>query len=383
MAEDSNKLLSEKFRNSIRDSKFRDDMISGLYDAVEGMDDEKFREYMYTNRAYFNNNMPVAVDDIPGFKEYVTKEPEFGVRKKIDYEKVTGSPDALDRFYEYSMDDMDYFGSQVGMSGREFMKRMAEDKTNLDRMRIAHGEDEGGWFESPKSFAKNLGGATMNLLAKRSQEAIERGEDPALKDIALDSGENALYAVPWGKVAAKIKNIPLFVDKIKYLRDINNLFQLPQIEKLASALEKSQGIGGKTARFLLSHGQDAVNPAIMEIADAMAYDDNARGRAALGDFLSGTSINVMANRKLGSKLGKLGDFSEPVANWLTNKGGDLLYSDAKIARGLGGATGAAMYLRGIEDALTKEEKLEKRREGRKEADKKYKGKYTREMLEGK
>lgn len=304
------KLLSEQFRENIKKSDVRDDLTAGLYNAVKGMSDEQFKEYMYSSRKYFKENMPVAVDKIEGFQKYVSEEPSWGT-ENIDYDKVTGSDNALDNFFNYDMKDFEYFGSKVGMTGKEFMQQMAKDKTALDRRRIAHGEDAGGWFDSPTAFAHNLAGAFMNVMAPRSQEAIERGEEPSTKDIVLDVAVDAAQALPVGK-----------------------LTKVP-------AATKAFGI-----RNILTN---AAVPAAAEVADAAAYgDENPRGTFDPVDVAKGTAVNIMMPRFLG-KYGSESwdDFGKNIttqnipgigkifargmeagpAEIITNKTGDVIYQN--------------------------------------------------------
>lgn len=142
-----------------------------------------------------------------------------------------------------------------------FWNRASEEQVKRTRHKIAHGEDEGGWFDSPTAFAHNLGGSLMTLLNRRSQEAIERGEDPTLKDIALDAAENAAYTYnPVGKLVAPLK----------------------------------MGAGEGT-KFLLAGLSNAANPAVMESLDAISYGDNEntdRKDFSGTDVLLGTAINA-------------------------------------------------------------------------------------------
>lgn len=295
------KLLSEQFRKEIKDSGIRGENISNLYDAVEGMSDDEFKEYMYTNRPFFKQAMPGAIEGISSFQKLVSEEPDWGVKKGLDYEKITGSPDALDKFYEYDMKDMEYFGSKVGMTGKEFLNQMAKDLVKEERRKKAHGEDEGGWFESPKSFAKNLGGAFMNVMAPRTQEAIERGEDPSAKDYLLDQASNIAEALPVGKISK-----------------------------------------GKKLMELVANG---VVPLTEEVADAIAYDEeNPRGNFSPLDLIKGTGINYATPKLLNrygvdlnqvgakrgipwSKLQLLGQGN--ITDIFTNKLGTQLYANRR------------------------------------------------------
>lgn len=344
-------LLSEKFREAIEKSDYTDNRLADLYDVVKGMSDEDFKEYMYANRGYFQKNMPAAIEDIEGFQSYISDMPNYGVKNKIDYEKITGNPNALDSFYDYNMKDFDYFGSKAGMSGKEFMKRMAEDKTASDRHKIAYGEDEGGWFDSPRSFAKNLGGATMQLFSPRVQEAIARGEEPTTKDYLLDQASNIAETLPVGNI-------------------------------------------GKT-RKLLQMGSNFLVPAAEEVADYVAYDEeNPRGNLSMADIAKGGSINYATPRlltrfgivdldKIGKNVGMANVVGEApigpagsISDIFTNKLGSSVYANRR-APGVIGVVASPLINYEEEKA---NEKI--RNKNKEKSEKKYKGKLTRNMLEG-
>lgn len=343
-------LLSEKFREAIEKSDYTDNRLADLYDVVKGMSDEDFKEYMYANRGYFQKNMPAAIEDIEGFQSYISEMPSYGVKNKIDYEKITGNPNALDSFYDYNMKDMDYFGSKVGMSGKEFMKRMAEDKLASDRHKIAYGEDEGGWLDSPKSFVKNLGGATMQLFAPRVQEAIARGEEPTTKDYLLDQASNIAETLPVGNI-------------------------------------------GKT-RKLLQMGSNFLVPAAEEVADYIAYDEeNPRGNLSLADMAKGGAINYATPRllnrfgivdldKIGKNIGMSRVVGEApigpagsISDIFTNKLGSTVYANRR-APGVIGMVASPLI--NYEEEKANENIRNKNKE---QSEKKYKGKLTRKLLE--
>lgn len=347
-------LLSDKFRKQILEARKKNlvkgDEISDLYEVVEGMSDDDFKEYMYSNRDYFQKNMPGIIEAVDGFQSYISDMPNYGVKNKIDYEKITGNPNALDSFYDYSMKDFDYFGSKAGMSGKEFMKRMAEDKTASDRHKIAYGEDEGGWFDSPKSFAKNLGGATMQLFAPRVQEAIARGEEPTAKDYLLDQASNIAETLPVGNI-------------------------------------------GKT-RKLLQMGSNFLVPAAEEVADYVAYDEeNPRGNLSMADIAKGGSINYATPRllnrfgivdldKIGKNVGMSNIIGEKpigpagsISDIFTNKLGSSVYANRR-APGVIGVVASPLINYEEEKA---NEKI--RNKNKEKSEKKYKGKLTRELLE--
>ena len=391
--------LSDKFRKNIENSDFTDDRLADLYDAVEGMSDSDFKEYMYANRAYFDQNMSAAVEDIPGFRKLISVEPDYGT-KEIDYKKVTGSPDALDRFDEYTMKDMEAFGEQLGMTGNEFLNRMAQDKVKQDRERIAHGEGSGGWFDSPRAFAENLGGVAMNLLAPRTQEAIARGEDPQGKDYINDTAQNILYAMPWGKLTTAAKAD----DVIKAAQQAKKFTARNWARRADRALAKkvpelnNPTVKAKLKDAALGASQNAITPAAMELLDYGAYgayaddpDENVRGKFNPIDILTGTAVNWGGGKFVGPKIEKVipPDIDNAmgaaggITTWLTNHASDRLYGDRSMGSILGRALpGAGPAINEVTRALELDTEESKKQRAREKNEKKYKGKTTRAMLKG-
>ena len=111
------------------------------------------------------------------------------------------------------------------------------------------------------------------IIAPRATERFMRGEDWEGKDVLLDWAENSLYALnPGGRAAgllAKSSKVP------KYL-------------KLASKV-----------------GDVALNPAIIEAADAAAYDTGDRAKFNTADVLLGSLINAGMNKVAPPVLKKL------------------------------------------------------------------------------
>lgn len=304
------KLLSEQFRKNIEKSGMTDDVLAGLYDAVKNMPDEDFKAYMFVNKDYFKRNIPAAVKEIDGFQSLVTIEPDWG-SSNINYDEVTGSIGALDKFHEYDMNDFDVFGAKVGMTGNSFMKQMAKDKIALDRKRIAHGEDLGGWFESPKSFAHNLGGAFMNVMAPRTQESIERGEEPGLKEYALDIGSAAAQTLPVGSIF-KVSN----AYKPLSLRSILANASVPAaIEAVESVVYDEDNQRSEFDPFDVAKGA-AVNI-------AMPRGLKRFGAEKWDDFGKNISTKNVPGLKLILSKGPKGTISDIV----TNKTGDVIYAN--------------------------------------------------------
>lgn len=108
-------------------------------------------------------------------------------------------------------------------------------------------------------------GTIAKIAYPRSYEAVMRGEDIQAKDLGLDIGEQALYAVnPGGRIA--------------------------QAAKLGNRM-------GKVGKLVTTVADIASNPAIMEAADAVAYDDpnNARSEFNPADVAMGAGINAGMN----------------------------------------------------------------------------------------
>lgn len=379
--------LSDKFRNNLRNVDVEDDILNDLYDAVKDMSDEDFKEYMSANKGYYERNLPVVIEAIPEFREYISVEPGH-TAAPIDYEKVTGSPDALDRFHEYNMKDMELFGSKVGMTGKEFLQRMAEDKTKLDRMRIAHGEDAGGWTEAP---VRNLAGAALTLLSPRVQEAIERGEEPQTRDYYNDMIQNALYATPWGKLTPVVKSVPLFGEAKFASRALakNNIAR-SALQKAENIMNKAEEQAGKLVTKALNTGlkagSNAITPTAMEVLDSYAYEDDLpRGTMSPTDILSGTTLNWFGGKLLGRRVDKnFSNLGPGATSWLTNRGSDLLYSNKGAGSMLGRAIpGAGPVMNQVVGAFEETEEAKKLRLAREKAQEKFAEPYFSERLKAK
>ena len=109
-------------------------------------------------------------------------------------------------------------------------------------------------------------GTIAKIAYPRSYEAVMRGDDIQAKDIGLDVGEQALYAVnPGGRIA--------------------------QAAKLGEKM-------GKVGKLATTVADIASNPALMEGLDAAAYDDpnNARSEFNAADVAMGAGINAGMNK---------------------------------------------------------------------------------------
>lgn len=272
-------LLSSKLSEQIKSSGYKDvPLLKGMTEQIKDMSDKDVREYIYNQRQYLNQMLPgKAIESIPDLQEYMTVQPNYGV-KNTNYAKMFNDPDILDKLNEYSFRDIDYIARKNGMSGKELLKDLTDAKIAKDRNLIAHGgrwrdvtdtDKYKSWRDNP--IASNVGGSLLTVFGRRQQEAIERGEEPELEDIAGDVGEGLLYATPLGRIAQPI-SIPA---KLAY--------------------------SGITA---------AAVPHITEAYDAAVYDDknNPRSDYSEADALVGTGVNLVAPygiRRVGQGVGRV------------------------------------------------------------------------------
>ncbi|MBQ1295449.1 MAG: hypothetical protein IIY21_15505 [Clostridiales bacterium] len=283
-------LLSSRLIEEINSSNYKNSpLLKGLAEQVKGLSDKDLREFLWVSRTSLDNRMTKPMlDALPSLEKYIREQPTFGVDKK-DYDKMFGTENALDKAFDGTLNynDIEYRARQNGMTGKQLLNQMAKDKTAKDRKEIAHGGKISDIFDGEKyhglrdnPIATNIGGTALSLFGRRQQEAIERGEDPTLKDYAGDIGEQALYAVPMGKV----------------------------IQAASVPAKAAWGVGSA-----------AVVPHISELYDAIVYpEDNPRGEYSEPDALLGTGTNLVAPYGLrmlgrgGRKIG-LDNFAKPLA----------------------------------------------------------------------
>ena len=302
-------LLSSKLSEQIKSSGYKDlPLLKGMTEQIKDMSDADVKEYIYNQRQYLNKMLPVkAIESIPDLQEYMTIQPDYGV-KNTNYAKMFNDPDVLDKLNEIPFRDIDYIARKNGMTGKELLKDLTDAKIAKDRNLAAHGvrwrdvfdaDKYRAWDDNP--IASNVGGSLLTLFGRRQQEAIERGEEPELKDIAGDVGEGLLYAAPLGRIAQPI-SIPA---KMAY--------------------------SGVTA---------AAVPHITELYDAAVYDDksNPRSEYSEADALVGTGVNLVAPfaiREVGEGVGRMANSPTITKIWgqlAEGKSADDVINEAEAVR---------------------------------------------------
>lgn len=258
-------LLSDKLRKQIEDSGHTDDITAGIYEAIKGMSDQDLREYLWSSRQFYNQNIPGVIEDVPDLQEYLNTRPNFG-NVKIDLAKAFNDPDIFNNMDKLDAQQIDYVARKNGMNYNDFVNQMYAQKLQHDRSAIARGEDKGGWFDSPEAFVHNLAGGVLGTFGPRQREAIERGEEPGVKDYAGDIGQQALYLMPWGRV-----------------------------------------IGGAGKLAMMGRGaSNFVAPLATEAYDAAVYDEeNPRGEFDYGDVLRGGAVNLAAPLGVNAAVSKV------------------------------------------------------------------------------
>lgn len=238
------------------------DKVKEEYDylekALRNVDDEGSRKYIISKRLgmvpeFSHNNLPMLDEyrDLKWQEDF--KSPTWENIDKI--EPGFFDPKSPNYFMKMPKETLALYQQKMGIDdANSFWDRASKEEIKRTRHKIAHGEDEGGLFDSPTAFAHNLGGAALTLFSPRVQEAIERGEDPTLKDYTVDAVENAAYTyMPIGKAVRPF---------------------------------------GKVASLL---GTNVGNPLAMEAIDALVYGDESnsdRKDFSTADVGTGSLINL-------------------------------------------------------------------------------------------
>lgn len=274
-------LLSSKLIEQIKSSGYKDlPLLKGMIGQLKDLSDNDTREYIYNQRHFLDTSLPTkAIESIPDLQEYMTVQPNYGV-KNTNYSKMFNDPDILDKLDEYSFRDIDYIAHKNGMTGKELIKDLTDAKIAKDREAIAHGR----WRSDasvPENIANEVGGTIMTLFGPRQQEAIARGEEPGLKDIAGDVGEGLAYALPVGKFAKPAT----------------------ELGKLGYSLATNMAV-----------------PLLSEVYDDLVYDDknNPRSDFSVADVSIGTGVNTIAPfgiRRLGQSVGKYTGSPKIMKGW--------------------------------------------------------------------
>lgn len=215
-------------------------LLEGLYNQIDKFDDDKD----IVNTVWANKDLPLRMftnDELgmmPSLSNILVGD---HYDKKIDFDKTFGKNWYKD-ISNIPYNQVAIIAAKQGRDPRQVIHEMTDEAIQKNRYDAAH---------------KGVLGAVMPFVAKRTQEAIERGEEPTYKDYGLDLLQTGLEATPYGR-AAKFINNP----------------------------------GG---RFLVSKIlSNSMAPVLTEVADAAAYDStNTRGNFNKVDVGSGILANLL------------------------------------------------------------------------------------------
>lgn len=242
--------------NRYEKGKTKRALLEGLYTKIKGYEDDKD----IVNTVWANRELPLRMftelelKHMPGLSNLLVGQP---YDTKIDYEKTFGK-DWYTKTGQIPYNQIAIVAAKQGRDPAVLSKEMAQEATKKLRYDAAH---------------EGVLGTVMPFFAKRTQEAIERGETPSKWDVGLDLGQTALEAVPYGRAAKFIAN--------------------------------------PAGRFIVGRIlSNTTAPLATEAADALAYDTtNARGNFEWADVGSGALANTMGEGFLrlgGLALGKVG-----------------------------------------------------------------------------
>ena len=244
-------------------------VLSGIYDKIAKLDDDK----AIVNTVWANKDLPLRMftkdelDLMPGYSTLLIGEP---YKDNVDKDKAFGK-DWYKDMNKIPYNKIALVAAKEGRSPETLLKEMTDEAIKRNRYDVAH---------------EGVLGNVMPFIAKRTQEAIERGEDPQPEDYALDAAQTALEATPYGRAAKAINNP---VSRFLVGRILSNAAAPWATEALDAAVYEDSNPRGK-----------------FDIADAaMGTGTNAMGETFLR--LGGMGLNKVSNGNYGTRLMNMGD----------------------------------------------------------------------------
>lgn len=249
--------------DDLPETSMKSKLLEGLINSVAKLDDDKD----IVNTVWANKDLPLRMftteelELMPSFNSLLIGEP---YKDKVDKDKYFGK-DWYKNISEIPHNKIALVAAKEGRSTETLIKEMTDEAIQRNRYDVAH---------------EGVLGTVMPFVAKRTQEAIERGEEPSGTDYALDFLQTGLEAVPYGRAA-------------KFIANPAGKFIVGRILSNATA------------------------PVLTEAADAAAYDStNTRGNFDWRDVAAGAGTNLMGegflrtggailNKTSGGKAGTL------------------------------------------------------------------------------
>lgn len=342
-------------------------LIDGLYSKIKSYDNDKD----IVNTVWANKDLPLRMftvyelDKMPSFNNLLIGEPNTG---KVDLDKSFGK-DWYKNYENIPYNQIALVAAKNGKDPKELVYDMRDIATAQRRDDLAHGrwDPNDPWY---KNVVNEVGGVALDLFGKRQQEAIARGEDPSAKDYALDIGQSALEAVPYGRLA-KLAKVPTVGNALAYM------------------------------------GSAAAAPVISEALDANLYDDDLRGKFdpyevgvgigtnIVGDALlrgGGAAVNRIFGGNAGTKIMHLGEgesLTSSLAKDLKNIDNQIANNEMLMIRNTQGksvGTRVAGSNRQRAEALATEQNINRLKEQKRileEVDYRYNNNQARDLAYGK
>ena len=277
MATNKENLIDELIETAVlyEPNSNEEQYLLNIAKRMENLSDSELAKFIAVNRDGLSNFLP---HDATLWTLANSKEPNWK-DKDLDLPAMFNDKEILYKWNkpsEYSEERLAEIAKQNGIP-------LPTLKAELEKQSLIQSRKDNMWPEW--AFGHSVMNPIMNMVQevftprlyeKRLREGVnadlftdKKGNfDPSL---LLDVGENALYAIPYGKVAGTaIKPI--------------------------STMLKSSGKTGAIARGLNFAIENGANPFIMEGLDALAYDDpeNDRSSFNVGDALQGAATNIGA-----------------------------------------------------------------------------------------
>lgn len=277
MATNKENLIDELIETAVlyEPNSKEEQYLLNIAKRMEDLSDSELAKFIAVNREGISKYLPndatlwtLANSKDPNWKDKDLDLPTMFNDKEILYKWNNPS--------EYSEERLAEIAKQNGIPLPTLKAEL--EKQSLIQSRKDNMWPEWAWGHSVMNPIMNMVQQvfTPRLYEKRLREGIDadlftdkNGDfDPSL---LLDVGENALYAVPYGKVAGTA------------------------IKPIGTML-RAGGKTGAVARGLNFAIENGANPFIMEGLDALAYDDpeNDRSSFNVGDALQGTATNIGA-----------------------------------------------------------------------------------------
>jgi len=217
-----------------------------MVENIDNLSDDELKMWSYVNHDVVSKLLP---HNSELWKMSNGSEPNW-VSEPLDLEKMFNNDGILDEWMSLPSSVIKNVAESNGIPYKTLLKELEKQSTIKGR------EDA------------MLGTNTLQkVFTPRTYEARMRGEDDSAKDIGLDVLENLAYMIPYGRIAGMIPKVGAFL----------------------------KGLGG-FGRGLTYTTENAINPALFETVDAVAYDDenNDRSKFSTGDIVQGTGVNMGA-----------------------------------------------------------------------------------------